>query len=170
MTISLQPMPTERLATWLDRTAASYIESRMQAGDSREQAVANSDASFARTFPLGQPAPDQHPFDVVADGDVVGVLWIGVIDPASKGWWVYDIEIDEAHRGKGYGRSAMQLAETTAAELGAATLGLNVFGYNTVARGLYESLGYTTTSVQMKKPLQTREPPQPTKPAGQTPE
>ncbi|RPE76147.1 MULTISPECIES: GNAT family N-acetyltransferase [unclassified Frondihabitans] len=157
MTISLQPMPPQRLAPWLDHTAASYIESRMKAGDSRDQAVANSDASLACTFPLGKPAPDQHPFNVLADGEIVGILWIGVIDPASKGWWVWDIEIDEAHRGRGHGRAAMELAERAPKELGAATLGLNDFGYNTVARALYESLGYTTTSVQMKKPLQPQD-------------
>ncbi|MDN3905792.1 GNAT family N-acetyltransferase [Arthrobacter sp. YD2] len=72
---------------------------------------------------------------------------------SSDAWWVSDIEIHEDHRGKGYGRAAMQLAEVAAAEQGAATLGLNVFGYNTVARDLYESLGYETVSMQMRKPV-----------------
>lgn len=72
---------------------------------------------------------------------------------AADAWWVSDIEIHEEHRGKGYGRAAMQLAEVGAAEQGAATLGLNVSGYNGVARGLYESLAYETVSTQMRKPV-----------------
>jgi ribosomal protein S18 acetylase RimI-like enzyme len=36
---------------------------------------------------------------------------------------------------------------------GMTSLGLNVFGQNTVARGLYESLGYDVTALQMKKPV-----------------
>ncbi len=61
--------------------------------------------------------------------------------------------IDPAHRGRGLGRAAMVLAEEAARSQGASELGLNVFGPNTVARRLYESLGYETTAVNMRKPL-----------------
>jgi ribosomal protein S18 acetylase RimI-like enzyme len=47
----------------------------------------------------------------------------------------------------------MLLAEEQAHGAGATEIGLNVFGYNAVARGLYESLGYETTSLQMRKEL-----------------
>ena len=47
----------------------------------------------------------------------------------------------------------MLLAEDEARGHGATELGLNVFGSNRVARHLYDSLGYETTAVQMRKPL-----------------
>ncbi len=47
----------------------------------------------------------------------------------------------------------MELAEAEARLRGATELGLNVFGHNQVARQLYESMGYTATSIQMKKNL-----------------
>jgi len=72
-------------------------------------------------------------------------------------WWVWDVVIDPEHRGQGYGRAAMQLAETYAHARGARTLGLSVFGFNSAARGLYESLGYETTSVKMRKHLEAPE-------------
>lgn len=153
MTVTLEPMPADRRTPWLDRSRSEYIESRQKAGETLGQATANADRSFKTYFPHGVPAAGQHVFDVVADGEPVGVLWIGVMDSASNDWWVFDVEISESQRGRGYGRAAMQLAETTAQELGAASIGLNVFGYNTIARHLYESLGYETTSVQMKKGL-----------------
>lgn len=53
----------------------------------------------------------------------------------------------------------MELAENYAVSQGAKTLGLSVFGFNRAAQGLYESLGYETTSIKMKKRLQ--EGPQP---------
>jgi len=53
----------------------------------------------------------------------------------------------------GYGRAAMELAEAEALSRGASELGLNVFGHNQVARHLYESMGYTATSINMKKDL-----------------
>jgi ribosomal protein S18 acetylase RimI-like enzyme len=56
-------------------------------------------------------------------------------------------------RGRGFGRAAMVLAEQEARRGGARRLGLNVFGTNTVARSLYESLGYEITELQMSKEL-----------------
>ncbi len=68
-------------------------------------------------------------------------------------FWVWDVSIEEAHRGMGYGRAAMELAEAEALSRGASELGLNVFGHNQVARHLYESMDYTATSINMKKDL-----------------
>lgn len=61
--------------------------------------------------------------------------------------------IDADKRGRGFGRMAMVLGEEYARAQGAHALGLSVFGFNTGARGLYESLGYETTSVKMLKRL-----------------
>ena len=47
----------------------------------------------------------------------------------------------------------MLLGEEHARSHGARSLGLSVFGFNTGARGLYDSLGYETTSVKMLKKL-----------------
>ena len=47
----------------------------------------------------------------------------------------------------------MALAEEAARAAGATALGLNVHGHNTVARNLYESMGYQTTALQMRKLL-----------------
>ncbi len=70
-----------------------------------------------------------------------------------KAFWVWEVVVDEQHRGRGLGRAAMLLAEEQARAAGAVELGLNVFGYNTVARALYESLAYETLSMQMRKQL-----------------
>ncbi|AMM20112.1 hypothetical protein AX769_07965 [Frondihabitans sp. PAMC 28766] len=153
MTTTLDPMDAARLSAWHERSTADYIESRVASGETREQATAAAALTDAELFPGGEPADGQHVFDVVSDGENVGILWIGLRDAATNAWWVYDVEIDEAFRGHGHGRTAMLLAEQKAKELGAATLGLNVFGFNTVARGLYESLGYEPTAIQMRKPL-----------------
>jgi ribosomal protein S18 acetylase RimI-like enzyme len=66
--------------------------------------------------------------------------------------WVYDIGIEAAFRGLGYGRAAMRLAEDEARLRGMTSLGLSVHGQNIVARCLYESIGYPVTELQMRKP------------------
>lgn len=148
-------MSPDQLPLWLEACAAEYIESQIAAGRTRADAERNAATSFDSSFPGGAPAPGHAVFDVLDDaGEAVGYLWIGTdtSDDASA-WWVWNIEIDAGKRGRGYGRAAMLLGETYARQQGATTLGLNVFGSNTVARGLYEALGYETTALQMRKPL-----------------
>jgi ribosomal protein S18 acetylase RimI-like enzyme len=66
---------------------------------------------------------------------------------------LYEIEIEERLRGRGFGREAMLAFEQRARELGAEKVTLNVFGGNEVARSLYHSLGYAEESVHMGKRL-----------------
>ena len=158
MTVELRVMPAERLPAWLEGSRRDYEEARIQSGEPAEVAAGKAQTSIAASFPNGAPGPGHVVYDVVALDDggkpaVVGYLWISQTAERADAWWVSDIRIHEDHRGRGYGRAAMQLAETAAAEQGAATLGLNVFGYNTAARELYESLGYETVSMQMRKPV-----------------
>ena len=63
------------------------------------------------------------------------------------------LTIDEAQRGKGYGKAMMLAAERELVQRGVTKLGLNVFGSNKTAIGLYERLGYEVISQQMTKPL-----------------
>ena len=141
------------LASWLERTKSHYIGERIAAGDSRAEATANADRSLQRAFPGGSPGPGQLAGWVSDDGGRVGELWIGPFADDPQRWWVWNVEIDEAHRGKGLGRQAMLLAEELAKAHGATSIGLNVFGHNRVARNLYQSLGYAESSVQMRKTL-----------------
>ena len=81
-------------------------------------------------LPDGVPAPGHHHYRVVDDdGVTVGSLWIGPHAPEQpEAYWVWNVEIDEAHRGRGFGRAAMVLAEHEARAHGATDIGLNVFG------------------------------------------
>jgi ribosomal protein S18 acetylase RimI-like enzyme len=151
-------MPAEALDAWLEHSHVEYVRERMTEGDSEAYANERAAESNAQYFPNGVPAPDQLVYQVVAGdgagGEVVGVLWIGPMTPRHPhDWWVFDIEIVEAHRGKGLGRETMLLAEKEARAHGAARLGLNVFGHNVVAQKLYTSLGYEITAMNMAKPL-----------------
>jgi len=150
-----RPMNADRLPEWIERSNAEYIDELVVAGRTREDAKAHAGKFMVPTFPDGNVAPGHAVFDVLDDaGATVGYLWIGTDtseDPAA--WWVWDIAIDADQRGHGYGRAVMLLGEEYAHLHGASTLGLNVFGSNAVARSLYESLGYETSALQMRKHL-----------------
>lgn len=155
MPVTLRRLSPELLPAWLERSRAAYAQDLVASGQTAEAAYRHADESMARSFPSGTPSPGHAVFDVVDDaGATVGNLWIGPDTSDDAGaWWVWDIVIDNDKRGRGLGRSAMLLGEEHARAQGAHSLGLSVFGFNTGARGLYESLGYETTTVKMLKRL-----------------
>jgi ribosomal protein S18 acetylase RimI-like enzyme len=151
--MTFAPFDEPDLARWLVDTRADYIEARTNAGDSIEEAETNADRTLSELLPGGSPAPGQLIGRLVSHNGPVGILWIGPAGRDPERWWVWDVAIDDDHRGQGLGRAAMLLAERLARAQGARTIGLNVFAGNAVARSLYGSLGYEETAVQMRKGL-----------------
>ena len=92
---------------------------------------------------------------VLPDGTPVGVVWIGLTHPRGKPdcAFIYDIEIDEGHRGAGHGRALLAAAEGAVRAHGVGSVELNVFGDNPRAIGLYASSGYRVVTQQMRKVL-----------------
>ncbi len=152
--LTLVPMSVSELESWLHGFWDDYLSERMISGEEAIAAKRNVQANRDHLFPEGKPAKGQY-FLNILDGDkTVGTIWLKEPDHDSSGiWFIYDIVIEERLRGNGYGRRAMEKAENWARERNGTRLALNVFGYNSVARGLYDSLGYRTQTIQMFKDL-----------------
>ena len=85
-------------------------------------------------------------------GETVGALWFAAEDEVGRGAaFIWEIVIEDVHRGRGYGRAAMEAIEPLARSLGYDTIRLHVFGDNAVARHLYRAVGYHETDVTMIK-------------------
>ncbi|MFL5961162.1 MAG: GNAT family N-acetyltransferase [Gaiellaceae bacterium] len=152
MSVQLRPMRDDEFAAWLPSVREGYAEDMVRNGGmspekAREKAVADID----RLFPGGSLSPEQLVFVVEAEGEPVGQLWLAERDDVQRCLFVYDLHVEEAHRGRSYGKAAMLLAEEEARQRGLPRVALNVFGGNTVARGLYRSLGYQENAVAMSK-------------------
>jgi ribosomal protein S18 acetylase RimI-like enzyme len=153
--LTLRPVTQAEYDEWQPRQEAGYAQHILDSGSlppeaAREKARRDTE----RTFSAGLATPGQHVFRVLAGDDPVGWLWLAVPGPDEPTMaWVYNIQVDEAQRGHGYGRQAMLLAEQEARARGMTSIGLNVHGGNTVAISLYDSLGYTVMAQQMKKLL-----------------
>ncbi len=154
--VTLREMTPDDVAVVVPRIMEGYIADRIAAGEDPEGARTASLAQQAVLFPGGRPAAGQHMMHVVDADEVVGLLWMGrpMSGPAST-WFVFFVEVDEAHRGRGYGRATMEAAEAWTRERGGTRVGLNVFGPNVVARSLYDSLGYQVMATAMFKDLAT---------------
>ena len=153
--LRLRPISDEELAERLPRWEAGYRRHLVEfAGMGEDEATAKAARDYPGLFPGGRPLPDHFVFVVEDDsGHTVGHVFYAVRPPGSRKAWLYDIEIAEEWRGRGYGREAMRLFEEDALARGLTTVGLNVFGGNEPARSLYRSLGYSELGVEMTKPL-----------------
>jgi ribosomal protein S18 acetylase RimI-like enzyme len=154
--ISLRPMDPDAWEAWRIATIAGYATDMVRTGawvaaSAQERAA----ALFERVLPDGRETAGHEFRSVVTDADeTVGALWIGPEDRVGRGTaFIWDIVIDAAHRGRGYGRAAMEALEPLARSLGYDAIRLHVFGDNAVARGLYRSVGYLETDVTMLKRL-----------------
>jgi len=155
MPIDIVPIAAERFPAWLERSLEEYTADLIATGEDPDQARRHATESLSQAFPENAPTSDNAVLDLVDEsGNTVGYLWVGSDTSDDPGaWWVWDVVVEPEHRGKGLGRAAMLLAESYARDRGAQTLGLSVFGFNTAAKALYDSLGYETTSVKMRKRL-----------------
>ena len=152
--IRLVPMSDRELEEWLTTTWKDYSNQLLNTGYTPEEASSNIEQNKHALFVNSVPNKDQHFFDIMHDELRVGSLWLASREERSAGeWYVYDIVIAEEFRGQGFGRAAMRAAEDYVKSQGGTKLALNVFGPNAVARGLYESLDYTTMAIEMRKDL-----------------
>ncbi|MER7517522.1 GNAT family N-acetyltransferase [Streptomyces sp. NPDC126499] len=153
--LEVRPMSEAEFAGWEAQARETFAQSWISRGVPEDQARAKADASHRELLPLGLATPGTAIDLAVVDGRVVGRVWTGVreLEPGVSGGYVYDVEVAEEHRGKGYGRALMLLAEGVVLRAGERLLGLHVFTGNTPAIRLYESLGYRTTHVNSFKPL-----------------
>lgn len=110
-------------------------------------------------LPQGPRTP-AHYCLVVRDrrtGAAVGHLWVAEIKSSGRPEaYIYDIEIVEAHRGRGYGAAVLRALATWARRRRLPVIRLRVHAHNTGARALYEKMGFAVTDVMMALPLKDR--------------
>ena len=153
MAVLLRPMRGDEFDAWLPRARDAYAQSMIEEGGfppqgAREKAAADTES----LFPGGRPSAEQLVLVIEADGEAVGELWLAERQEMSQPClFVYDVHVDERHRGRGYGKAAMLFAEEEARRRGIDRVALNVFGRNNAARRLYKSLGYEENAVAMSK-------------------
>ena len=155
--LELRPMTEAEFTAFRSGLISSYAADKTQAGEwTPEEAQQRSAREFDDLLPDGRQTTGMLLLAALTPaGEPVGSVWIALRPGQSAASaWIYDIVVSAEHRGQGNGRALLAAAEREAARHGAAEIALNVFGANTVARGLYESSGYEVTALQMRKPLE----------------
>ena len=155
--VRLRAMTDDEFAAFSVRAIAGYAEASVSAGRwPAEGAQTRAATQFAEL--LGDGLATDGMILLTAEdelGSVVGTLWLGMGHPGDLPGvgFLWDITVDPAHRGQGYGRSLLVAAEDLMRSRGVRQLALNVFGDNETARRLYATNGYQTVSQHMRKDL-----------------
>jgi ribosomal protein S18 acetylase RimI-like enzyme len=147
--VRLRPLRDDELPAFVERQRADYRAQLVDwAGMSAELAERKT-AEDTAALPAGAEV-----YALEVEGRIVGSVCF-----AERRYYdeprlfVFDLWVEPAERGNGFGRAGMSLVEAEARRRGAPAVELNVWGGNTVARSLYRSLGYAERSVFMSRDL-----------------
>ncbi|MGX1268809.1 GNAT family N-acetyltransferase [Streptomyces phaeoluteigriseus] len=143
-----RPMTEAEFGPWLRKGIEEYVQDWIDRGVPEEEARAKVRRDNA--LPRGLATEDMLFSVLEHEGGRVGTLWMSF---AAEQAFVFDVETDEAFRGRGHGRTLMLLAEAQSIAAGKAVIGLNVFAGNTPAERLYDSLGYVPEGYSLYKQL-----------------
>jgi GNAT superfamily N-acetyltransferase len=109
-----------------------------------------------RLLPQNEGTPNNFLF-VLLDTESkasIGYLWYGTVTRGAKRVaFLFQLYVHKQFRRQGYGLQAMHAFELQALHTGHHSLALNVFASNPGALKLYEHVGYTPTSIGMRKEL-----------------
>jgi ribosomal protein S18 acetylase RimI-like enzyme len=145
-------MTQKEFSSYRRRTISHYAAELARTGASTAEEAEQRAAKESDQFlPDGLDTAGMALLVGETGGEAVGLVWVGPAPAGRAGWWVYDIEVVPDRRGQGYGRALLEAAERHAQHRGAESIGLDVFGGNDVALGLYESSRYDVAATRMLK-------------------
>ncbi|WP_405010433.1 GNAT family N-acetyltransferase [Kitasatospora sp. NBC_01539] len=156
--LTLRPIGADAYPAWLAAARDGYLRDLRASGLTPRQAEAKADADHRHVLAQGPATPGVALRRLTdADGRELGSFWLhlrqDVLPDASPLAWLMVVEVAEAERGRGHGRTLMHAVERECLAAGVRDLGLNVFSGNTVAVALYASLGYRVTRRVLGKAL-----------------
>jgi ribosomal protein S18 acetylase RimI-like enzyme len=145
-----RPMTEAEFVDWEAAGRLRYAESWIERGVPAVEANAKAKRDHEQLLPQGVASEGMTLSVLEHEGTRVGTQWLGSREGLG---FVYNVETDRAHRGRGHGRALMLLAEAQSVAAGRPAVSLNVFAGNSPAERLYESLGYETVTHHMYKDL-----------------
>jgi len=152
--VIFETMSLHEFRSWLEISIQEYAQDKARSGNvAAEKALEESTREFNELLPKGLDTEGNYIYNVVDEDSrqIVGTLWFKIRHD-QQDVFIYEIRIDEDHRGKGFGKQTMQALEVFIKDKGfPRKVSLHVFGDNDVAIQLYRSAGYVATNIRMSK-------------------
>ena len=142
--ITLSPMTESDYRAFLDKFIPVYAADMVEAGNWTEmESLERSRQAMDRFLPEGIKTPGQFIYNLMSEtGEKVGLLWYGRQADWPAEAFIFEFEIYELYRRRGYARQALAALEIQARRQEFKRLALNVFASNTAARQLYLKSGF----------------------------
>ncbi|KUI73759.1 putative N-acetyltransferase YdgE [Cytospora mali] len=154
--VRARAMTEDEVASFLKDTEEGFARAVMENNantSSWEDAKVKSREAMQAVAPEGGKTPG-HSFLIVEDnkGEKVALLWVALSEKTKQSF-CYNIEVEPSKRRMGFGKKTLAIWEHHAAEQGAISIGLNVFGNNLAAQNLYAGAGLfiATTLYRIEK-------------------
>ena len=157
MSLRVAPLTPEQAEFYLAHSQVGYVEDLVRAGAMDEDTARRKAAADYADLDVGG-----HTTYVAGHAEIDGrEEWVGVIGWALKGFdgtdeptlFVYDLEVFERFRRRGYGEALMAHAAAEAARVGARSVRLTVWEGNDGAKALYRKLGFVDENARMRMRL-----------------
>jgi ribosomal protein S18 acetylase RimI-like enzyme len=148
--VRLEPIQQQDFERFLEHEIQAYAEDHVRNGNWDAQgALERSRKEFEHYLPDGIHTPDQHVWSIVNETNLtIGTLWVQLKERKA---FIFDFVIDEAYRGKGYGKQSLAAMDEKLRAMGAESVALHVFGDNVSAQELYKKMGFEVTNMHMMK-------------------
>ena len=132
--VSIRPVTRENLEEVL----------ALRVGEGQEKYVISNAESLSRAYVYSETA---YPFAIYDDDIIVGFIMMGYYE-AKRYYTLWEFMIDHKYQNKGYGRQALKLGlEFVRDKFGQVDIYTGVTPGNTVAKKLYESVGFVSTGL-----------------------
>ncbi|HSS67953.1 MAG TPA: GNAT family N-acetyltransferase [Nocardioidaceae bacterium] len=147
-------MTPDEYGRWREPAVVEYAQAWVDSGIlTSDEALKRAETQFAELLPDGLDTETQEFFTPVDGDESVGVLWVHFDQTDERRAFIYDIQVWEHLRRRGYGRAIITALVDEARSRGARSIGLNVFGSNPGAKALYEQMGFEVAATSMKLAL-----------------
>lgn len=146
---------------YIEDLIMQYAKENVAAGRwQKSGSLSRSRRDIERLLPRGLDTENHYFFEMKVPEvkETVGMVWLSMEKSSTTSTvFIYDLEIKQAFRRKGYARLALQEIENFASKNNIVNIGLHVFSNNNIAQKLYSEMGYETVSINMVKKIDQAE-------------
>ena len=116
----------------------------LRVNEDQEKYVISNAESLSRAYVYSETA---YPFAIYDDDTIVGFIMMGYYE-VKRYYTLWEFMIDSKYQNKGYGRQALKLGLNFVKEkFGSVDIYTGVTPGNTIAKKLYESVGFESTGL-----------------------
>ncbi|WP_172806684.1 GNAT family N-acetyltransferase [Endozoicomonas arenosclerae] len=147
----LADMSEAAFKQYLESAIPFFAELHIKSGQWQEaDATKRAEEAYKRMFPDGVNSENCHCFEIKENTseNTIGFILIQVHGNYA---FIHEIEIYEAHRRKGYAKSALCNVEEFLTGKGIIGIELEVGSQNNAAHALYDEMGFSPVSTYMRK-------------------